>query len=177
MTFTETSLPGVIIVDADTFVDTRGHFASVWIRGEFEARGLETNMMQCSIAANRKRGTIRGLHYQRAPYAQDKLVRVIRGSVFDVAVDLRPGSATRRQWIGLELSAESPRMLYIPKGFAHGYQTLTDDAEVLYFISSQYAPDHQGGIRWDDPALAIDWPLGRPAVISERDARYPDFQT
>jgi len=175
MTFQETSLPGVWIVDSDVFPDDRGTFVRAWIPDEFSARGLETGIAQCSLSSNHRRGTIRGMHYQAPPFEEVKVIRAVRGTVFDVAVDLRPGSPTFCRWVGVELSAANRRLLYIPQGFAHGYQTLSDDTELLYFVSAPYVPEHQRGVRWNDPALAIDWPLGSPSVIHERDATYPDF--
>jgi len=175
MTFDETAIAGVWIIDADVFRDSRGEFVRAWMPDEFRARGLETRVAQCSIASNELRGTIRGLHYQAAPFEEAKLVRAVQGTVYDVAVDVREGSPTYRRWVGVELTAASRRMLYLPPGIAHGYQTLTDGAEVLYFVSSPYSPQHQRGIRWDDPALGIGWPLGAPTRISERDAGFPDL--
>jgi dTDP-4-dehydrorhamnose 3,5-epimerase len=175
MTFTETRLRGAWIIDVDEFPDERGAFIRAWVPGEFAARGLETRIEQCSMAVNRRRGTIRGMHYQRPPHEEVKLVRVTRGRIFDVAVDLRPGSPTFRQWIGVELSAANRRMFYVPRGMAHGYQTLDDDAEVMYFVSAPYVPDLQAGVRWNDPALGITWPLTEPAVINARDAGYPSL--
>ena len=175
MLFTDTKLPGVVIVDCDTFVDARGSFARAWHSEEFGAHGLDTRITQCTMAFNHRRGTVRGMHYQAAPMAEVKVVRVTRGAIFDVAVDLRPDSPTFRQWTGVELSADNRRTLYIPIGMAHGYQTLTDDAEVMYFVSADYSPPHQRGVRWNDPAFGIEWPLGEPAMINERDRTYPDF--
>jgi len=175
MTFTETAIPGVLIVDSDVFSDERGTFVRAWMPEEFAARGLETRIAQCSMASNRRRGTIRGLHYQVAPSEEVKLIRAVRGSVFDVAADLRPDSPAYGRWTGVTLSADNRRMLYIPQGVAHGYQTLTDDTEVFYFVSTAYSPDHQRGLRWNDPTLAIDWPLGAPTALSERDAAFADF--
>jgi dTDP-4-dehydrorhamnose 3,5-epimerase len=174
--FTETKLPGVWLVECDVFPDDRGTFTRAWAPEPFVERGLETGIAQVSLSSNTRRGTIRGLHFQSAPYEEVKVVRAIRGAVHDVAVDLRPDSPTYLQWIGAELTATNRRMLYVPRGCAHGYQTLSDDAEVLYFVSTPYTPSHQQGIRWNDPALAITWPLGPPTSISERDRRFPDFQ-
>jgi dTDP-4-dehydrorhamnose 3,5-epimerase len=175
MTFTETKLPGVWIIDVDILPDERGFFGRTWAREEFETRGLSTEIAHASLAFNHRRGTIRGMHAQSAPFEEVKLVRVVRGAVFDVVVDLRPGSPTFKQWVGVELTQDNRAMLYVPAGFAHGYQTLTDDAEVFYLISAPYAPSHAIGVRWNDPAFGIDWPLGAPAVIHPRDASYPDF--
>ena len=176
MTFTETRLPGVWIVDCEIFPDDRGHFSPAWRPEAFAARGLETAIAQASLAHNIRRGTIRGLHYQTAPFEEVKTVRVVRGAIYDVTVDLRPESPTYLQWIGVELSADNRRMVYIPRGCAHGYQTLADDTEVFYFVSAKYEPAHQQGIRWDDPAVGIAWPLGAPARISERDRQFPDLR-
>jgi len=175
MTFTETELPGVFVVESDVFPDDRGAFVRAWMPDEFAARGLETGIAQCSLALNHRRGTIRGLHYQIAPLAEAKVIRAVRGAVFDVAIDLRPESPTYLRWVGVELSDRNRQVLYVPPGFAHGYQTLADQTEILYFVSAPYSPEHQRGVRWNDPAFAIDWPLGAPTSIHERDATYPDF--
>jgi dTDP-4-dehydrorhamnose 3,5-epimerase len=175
MTFADTKLPGVLIVGSDVFPDARGSFAPVWQRDAFEARGLVTTVAQWSLASNTRRGTLRGLHFQAAPFEETKTVRVVHGAIFDVALDLRPGSPTYRQWVGVELTADTQRAVYIPPGVAHGYQTLTDDATVIYSVSAPYSPPHQRGVRWNDPAFAIAWPLGAPASISARDAAFPDF--
>ena len=175
MKFTSTELPGVLIIDGDIFPDERGLFTRVWHGVEFAAKGLDANFAQCTMAFNHRRGTIRGMHYQCEPQSEVKLVRVTRGLIYDVIVDLRPASPTFKNWFGVELSADNRRSVYIPKGLAHGYQTLTDDAEVLYFVSKDYSPAHQRGVRFDDPAFGIRWPLGAPTVINERDAIYADF--
>jgi len=176
LTFTETKLAGVWVVDCEVFADERGHFAPAWQPTAFAERGLETAVAQASLASNIRRGTIRGLHYQAAPFEEVKTLRVVRGAIYDVTVDLRPGSPTYLQWIGVELSADNRRMVYIPRGCAHGYQTLADDTDVFYFVSAPYAPAHQQGIRWDDPAVGVQWPLGPPASISERDRHFPDLR-
>jgi dTDP-4-dehydrorhamnose 3,5-epimerase len=175
MTFTETRIAGVWTVDSDVFADDRGAFVRAWMPTEFAAHGLETRLEQCSMASNHRRGTVRGMHYQSAPHQEVKVVRVVRGAIFDVAVDLRPGSPTFRQWVGVELSAANRRVLYVPAGLAHGYQTLEDDTDVLYFVSAPYVPALQQGVRWNDPAIGIDWPLGTPTIIHPRDAAYPDL--
>lgn len=172
MRFIEQKLPGIFLVDSDIFPDDRGSFTCAWLSREFGAMGLSTQIAQCSIGSNRLRGTLRGLHMQVEPYAEHKTVRVTRGAVFDVAVDLRPDSPTYCQWVGVELSEANRRVLYIPPGFAHGYQTLSDNTDVLYFVSADYSPSHQRGFRYDDPAFGIQWPLGTPTVISARDAAY-----
>jgi dTDP-4-dehydrorhamnose 3,5-epimerase len=175
MTFTETKLQGMFVIETDVHPDERGSFEVAWHREELADRSLDADVAQVSIASNRRRGTIRGLHFQAAPFQEAKIVRVIRGLAWDVAVDLRPDSPTYRQWCGLELSAETRRMVYIPRGFAHGYQTLADDTDVLYFVSAAYSPEHQRGIRWDDPGLAIAWPIRPPTVLSERDTALPGY--
>jgi dTDP-4-dehydrorhamnose 3,5-epimerase len=175
MTFTETRLPGVWLIDADVFPDARGAFVLTWTPEPFDSRDLETRIAQIGISVNHRRGTIRGLHYQRPPMDEAKQIRAVRGAIFDVAVDLRPNSPTFCQWVGVTLTAENRRMLYLPAGCAHGYQTLEDGTEVLYSVSKAYSLAHQEGVRWDDPAFGIEWPLGRPSMINERDATYPDF--
>ena len=171
MTFTETRIPGAWIVDIAPIRDDRGLFAMTWLPAEFRARGLDAALAQCNLAWNDKRGTLRGLHFQREPHAQAKLVRCTRGAVHDVIVDLRPGSPTFRQWAGVELTQDNRRMLYIPGGLAHGYITMTDDAEVFYQASSPWEPKAEAGVRWNDPAFGITWPA-EPVVISERDANW-----
>ena len=173
MEFTPTELAGVFVVRPDIFEDDRGAFAIAWKPEEFAARGLETRIAQASSALTRVRGSIRGLHFQAAPFEEAKVVRVTQGAIFDVAVDLRPDSPTYLRWVGCELSAANQKIMYIPPGCAHGYQTLTDDTEVFYFVSAPYSPSHQRGVRWDDPAFGIAWPLGAPTRIHERDAAYP----
>jgi dTDP-4-dehydrorhamnose 3,5-epimerase len=175
MHFAETKIPGVVIVTPDVFEDERGVFVRAWMPDEFASRGLDTRIAQASAALTRRRGTIRGMHYQAAPFEEAKTVRVIRGSIFDVAIDLRPDSPTFRQWTGATLSADNRQVMYLPPGCAHGYQTLEDDTEVFYFVSAAYSPPHQRGVRWNDPVFGIVWPLGPPTSIHERDAAYPDF--
>jgi dTDP-4-dehydrorhamnose 3,5-epimerase len=172
VTFTETRIPGAWIVDITPIRDDRGFFAMTWEAGAFAAHGLDASFAQCNLAFNHRKGTLRGLHFQRAPHEQVKLVRCVRGAVYDVIVDLRPGSPAFRQWVGVELTADSRRMVYVPAGLAHGYVTLSDDAEVCYQASAPWARESEGGVRWNDPAFAIEWP-GEPAVISERDATWP----
>jgi dTDP-4-dehydrorhamnose 3,5-epimerase len=175
MRFTETRIPGVLLVESEVFADDRGVFMPAWMPEAFAARGLDTRIAQGSLAVTTRRGTIRGMHFQAPPFQEAKLIRVVRGAMFDVAVDLRPGSPTFAQWVGVELSAENRCAIYIPAGCAHGYQTLVDDTEVFYFVSAPYSPPHQRGVRWNDPAFGIEWPLGPPTSIHERDATYPDF--
>ncbi len=175
MTFTETRLPGVWLIEADVFPDARGAFVLGWTPEPFEERGLETHIAQVGFGVNIRKGTIRGLHYQRPPFDEAKQVRVVRGAIFDVALDIRPGSPTFRQWVGVTLTDTNRKMLYIPPGFAHGYQTLAEATEVMYAVSKPYSRAHQDGVRWDDAAFGIEWPLGSPSSINERDATYPDF--
>jgi dTDP-4-dehydrorhamnose 3,5-epimerase len=172
--FESTTLPGAMVVGIERREDERGFFARSFCQREFEAQGLETQVAQCNVSFNRRRGTLRGLHWQAAPHGEAKLVRVTRGALWDVIVDLRPDSPTYCRWFGVELSADNRRALYIPPGFAHGFQTLVDDVEVFYQMSTFYVPGAQRGARWDDPAFGIDWPI-RPPFLNERDAACPDF--
>jgi dTDP-4-dehydrorhamnose 3,5-epimerase len=175
--FLETRLTGAYVVEPQLIEDERGFFARAWCEREFRERNLASRMVQANISGNRKRGTLRGLHYQTAPHEEAKLVRCTRGAIYDVIVDLRPGSASHAQWLGVELTADNRRMLYIPGGFAHGYQTLADDTEVAYQVSEFYAPDAERGARWDDPAFGIEWPITDDVLISEKDRAWPDYLT
>ena len=175
MKFTETPLGGAFVIELELLPDERGHFARTFDLAEFAAQGLDAAVVQCNTSFNTHRGTLRGMHYQAAPNGEAKLVRCTRGSIYDVAVDLRPESETHRRWFGVELSADNARMLYIPVGMAHGFQTLEDESEVHYQMSHQYVPDHAHGVRFDDPAFSIEWPLPDP-IVSERDRQYADFQ-
>ena len=172
MRFTETALAGAWMVEMERIEDDRGFFARSFCADEFAAHGLAAAMPQCSVSFNSRRATLRGLHFQAAPDAEDKVVRCTSGAIFDVIVDLRPGSRTHRRWIGLELTADNRLALYVPRGVAHGFVTLTDGSEVLYMISVPYAPGSARGVRWNDPALAIEWPL-EPQWMADRDAAYP----
>jgi dTDP-4-dehydrorhamnose 3,5-epimerase len=174
MRFTETAISGVVVVDIEARKDERGAFARLQCPDEFAAAGHPFAPAQTSLSRNPHPGTLRGLHYQRAPNAETKLVRVVRGRMFDVALDLRPESPTYRRWVAEELSAENGRALLIPEGVAHGFLTLEPDTDILYQISPAFQPGHEAGVRWDDPAFAIAWPA-QPALISPRDATYPDF--
>ena len=174
MNFEETRLRGAYLVDLDKREDQRGFFARAFCQHEFGAHNLETQFVQGNVSYNRSAGTLRGLHYQVAPHEEVKLVRCISGAIHDVIVDLRQGSPTVCQWMGVELSARNRRMLYVPRGFAHGYLTLVDDAEVLYLVSEFYTPGAERGLRYDDPALGITWPLPI-SVISDKDAAWPRF--
>jgi dTDP-4-dehydrorhamnose 3,5-epimerase len=176
MRFLETPLNGAWVIDLDLLGDERGWFARTFDAGEFAARGLNPDVVQCNASFNARRGTLRGMHYQAEPHGESKLVRCVRGAIFDVAVDLREGSPTLRRWHGVELSAENRLAFYIPPGLAHGFQTLCDDAEVLYQMGSPYVPEAARGVRFDDPAFAIRWPdTAEPRIVSERDRAFPDF--
>jgi dTDP-4-dehydrorhamnose 3,5-epimerase len=172
--FTPVPLDGAWLVDLERHEDDRGFFARTWCRREFEDRGLDATLVQCSLSHNRRRGTLRGMHWQEAPHQEVKLVRCVRGAVWDVIIDLRPGSPGYTRHYGVELTASSGRALYVPAGFAHGFVTLEDETEVFYQMSEFYAPGSARGVRWDDPAFGISWPVEEPSM-NERDAGYPDF--
>jgi dTDP-4-dehydrorhamnose 3,5-epimerase len=176
MIFNETKLSGAFIVEPEVFEDERGFFARSWTRAEFARRGLDARLEECSISFNQRRGTLRGMHYQLAPYAQAKLVRCTSGAIYDVMIDLRPDSQTFKQWVGVELTARNRLALYIPVDFAHGFQTLEDETEVFYQMSEIFAPASAHGVRWDDPAFGIEWPAVEQRILNERDRTYPDFQ-
>jgi dTDP-4-dehydrorhamnose 3,5-epimerase len=169
--FSTTPLAGAMLVDLARLEDERGFFARSFCQEEFRLHGLDPAVAQCNVSCNRRAGTLRGLHYQSAPHQETKLVRCTRGAIWDVIVDLRDNSPTRLQWFGVELTAQNHRALYVPKGFAHGFQTLVDDTEVLYQMSDSYHADLSRGVRWDDPKFAIGWPLTDP-ILSERDRSY-----
>lgn len=172
MRFTPTPLAGAYLVHLEPHVDERGLFARAFCAAEFAAQGLETSFVQANISTNKQAGTVRGLHFQHAPHAEVKLVRCVKGALFDVVVDMREGSPTYLRWFGAELSDENGLMMYVPRGFAHGYQSLSDEAAAFYMVSAAYAPEAEGGLRFDDPKLAIDWP--RPAAaVSGKDAQWP----
>lgn len=171
MIFADTNIKGVFIIEPEVINDERGFFACTWSQEEFEKRGLNPRLVQCNMSFNHKRGTVRGMHFQQKPHEETKLVRCTRGAMFDVALDLRPDSPTRYQWTGVELTSENRRMLYIPEGFAHGYQTLIDDTEIFYQMSEAYHPGSARGLRWNDPRLGIDWPL-EVTSISKRDQEF-----
>jgi dTDP-4-dehydrorhamnose 3,5-epimerase len=176
MIFIETKLPGLFMVDLEQREDERGFFARSWCYNEFAAQGLATQLVQCNVSFNARRGTLRGMHYQAEPYPETKLARCTMGAIYDVAIDLRPDSPTFGQWMGVELTAENRRALYIPAGFAHGFQTLLDNSEVFYQMSEFYHAEAARGVRWNDPAFRISWPLTDP-FLSEKDRTYPDFGT
>ena len=175
MILTETRLRGVFIIEPHRFDDERGFFARAWSETELAARGVENRFIEGNISFNQRRGTLRGMHYQAAPFGQAKLVRCTRGAMFDVGIDLRPQSPTFKQWLGVELSAQNRLMLYLPGDFAHGYLTLEDETEVHYQVSQVYVPNANSGVRWDDPAFGIEWPAIEELVINERDQNYPNF--
>jgi len=172
--FTTTPI-GAVVIEPERLADARGFFARAFCAREFEARGLNPHVAQCNVSFNARRGTLRGMHFQHAPHTEAKLVRCTAGAVHAVALDIRPGSPSFRRHFAIELSAENRKMLYVPEGVAHGFQTLVDGAEVFYQISTPHAPGHEGGVRWNDPAFGIAWPLP-VTTIAERDAGYPDFQ-
>jgi dTDP-4-dehydrorhamnose 3,5-epimerase len=172
MIFTETPLPGAYLIELEPLADERGFFARSYCAEEFAARNLGPALKQCSVSFNLRSGTLRGLHYQGAPHEEHKLVRCTAGAVFDVIVDIRESSPSYRQWFAAELTAANRRSMFIPPGFAHGFMSLTDHAEVYYMISVAHAPQFSRGFRWNDPAFAIEWPL-KPTVISARDGAYP----
>lgn len=174
MLFIETRLKGAYIVGLERREDHRGFFARAWCEKEFEAHGLNSNLAQANVGFSKKKGTLRGMHYQIKPYEESKLVRCTMGALVDVIIDLRPESPTNKQWVSVELTADNRRMLYVPEGFAHGYQTLADDTEVLYQTSQFYSPDHAQGVRFDDPAFRITWPLA-VEVISDGDKNWPRY--
>ena len=174
MEFVETPLKGAYVVRLKKISDDRGFFARGFCHDEFAAHGLNGNMVQLNVGFSHKKGTLRGLHYQTAPHEEAKFVRCTRGAIYDVIVDLRADSPTRGQWFGAELTPDNGTMLYVPEGFAHGYQTLTDDAEMYYMASVPYAPKSATGVRYDDPALAIAWPVP-VSVISDADRNWPTY--
>lgn len=175
MIFTDTQLPGVYLVDLEPHPDDRGFFARTFCQQEFSRKGLCASYPQCNLSQNRARGTLRGMHYNEAPHEEAKLVRCQSGAIFDVVVDVRRHSPTRGKWLGVELSQRNHRMIYVPEGLAHGFLTLTPDAEVFYQMSRSYVPGVGTGLRYDDPSIGISWPEP-PQVISERDRSYPDWQ-
>ncbi len=175
MIFTETKLQGAYEIDLDVRKDDRGFFARSFCQQEFATHGLRTVIAQSNVSFNAKKGTLRGMHFQVAPKAEAKLVRCTRGALYDVIIDLRPGSQTYCAWTAVELTAENGRMLYIPEGFAHGFQTFENNTEVFYQMFEFYSPEHASGVRWDDPAFGISWPFPNP-VMSDKDRMYPEYK-
>lgn len=175
MEFLKTKLPGVFEIQIEAKPDERGFFARTWCQEEFEAQGLAGKLVQCSLSFNRRKGTLRGLHYQVLPYAETKLIRCTQGAIYDVVLDLRPKSRAFTDWVGVELTAEKRNMIYVPEGCAHGFLTLEDRSEVTYQMSQFQNAEYARGVRWDDPAFQIKWPA-KVEVISERDRTYPNFE-
>ncbi len=176
MIFEETALKGAYIIHPEKLEDDRGFFARVWCENEFEAHGLSTSMVQSNLSFNHNKGTLRGMHFQIFPYEEVKLVRCTLGVIYDVIIDLRNDSPTFMKWTGVELSADNHRMLYVPEGFAHGYQTLADRSEVFYQVSQFYTPNSESGVRWNDSAFNIEWPETAVRTISEKDQKWPDYR-
>ncbi len=176
MIFHETKIKNVFIIEPELIKDERGFFARMWCAKEFENHGLNPNLSQISVAFNSKKHTLRGMHYQQEPHEEAKLVRCTSGSIYDVVVDLRVNSKTFKEWLSIELSANSHKMIYVPEGCAHGYITLEDNTEVIYQMSTFYSPNHYAGIRWNDPTFNISWPFCENLIISEKDKSYPDFK-
>ena len=174
MIFTETRLKGAFLIALEKITDRRGFFARTWCEREFAEHGLNPKLMQANLSLSTVRHTLRGMHYQAAPFAEAKLVRCTAGAIYDVIIDLRPESETFRQWLGVTLNAESGNMLYVPEGFAHGFLTLANDTGVFYQMSERYSAEHARGVRWNDPAFGIQWP-GEIALISDKDSQFPDF--
>lgn len=176
MKFIPLELQGAFIIECELIEDHRGFFTRSFCEHEFAEQGLENRFVQCNTSWNKEKGTLRGMHYQQPPHEETKLIRCTRGGIYDVIIDLRPGSPTQGKWVGVELPANDYRMIYVPKGFAHGYQTLEPDTETFYMVSSFYAPGSEGGIRWNDPAFNISWPLPDP-ILSDKDRRHPDYKS
>lgn len=174
MKLTPAGLAGAWVIELDKLEDDRGFFARTFCKDEFAAHGLKPNFVQCNVSFNARKATLRGMHFQDKPHEEAKLVRCTRGALYDVIVDLRPDSATYKQWVAVEMSADDHRMVYVPEGFAHGFQTLQDATEVFYQMSEMYDAASARGVRWNDPAVSIRWPLADP-ILSARDAAYPDL--
>lgn len=175
MIFTPLSLPGAYVIEYEPVLDHRGYYAPIWSAREFKAHGMSDRIVQCGGSYSRKRGTLRGMHYQASPHAQAKLVRCGRGAIHDVIIDLRPDSPGYCRWLAVELSAERSNMIYVPEGFAHGFQTLQDDSEVFYQMSEYYHREAERGVRWNDPRFAIQWPIA-DVTLSDKDRSYRDFE-
>jgi dTDP-4-dehydrorhamnose 3,5-epimerase len=174
MIFTETRVKGAYVIDLERRGDHRGYFARAWCQKEFEANGLTARVAQINVSQNKRKGTVRGMHYQLAPYQEAKVVSCTAGAIFDVVVDLRRDSPTFMRWAAAELTVDNRRMLYVPEGCAHGFQTLADETELLYFMSQFYSPQHSRGVRYNDPSFGIEWPLA-VASLSDADGSWPDF--
>jgi dTDP-4-dehydrorhamnose 3,5-epimerase len=165
--FTETELPGAFVVDLERREDDRGFFARTWCANEYAEHGLKTDVVQANVSFNPRRGTLRGMHFQHSPHAEVKIVRATRGAIYDVIIDLREGSPTFKRWLGVELTEDNRRALYVPEGFAHGYQTVVPDTEVHYLVTEFYTPSAEGGVRWNDPAFGIEWPDPRHWALGD----------
>lgn len=176
MKFIETGLQGAVIVEIEKLQDQRGFFARTWCKNEFEKHGLDSSVMQANTSFNHRKGTLRGMHYQTEPYGETKLVRCTQGAIYDVIIDLRPESATFRKWVGVELSADNFKMLFVPKMFAHGFLTLEANSVVSYQVGQFYTPGAERGVRYDDPAFQIQWPID-VSVISDKDRNWAKFET
>ncbi len=174
MIFKETKLKGAYVIDIEKLNDERGFFARAWCQKEFIDNGLESNLAQVNVSYNKVKGTLRGMHYQMSPYQEVKIVRCTKGAIYDVIIDLRAESPTFKKWIGVELTSDNYRLLYVPEDFGHGFQTLVDNTEITYQVSQFYSPGAERGIRWNDPVLEIDWPL-KPSMISDKDKNWPDY--
>jgi dTDP-4-dehydrorhamnose 3,5-epimerase len=176
MIFTPVAISGVWLIDLDRKIDNRGYFARTWCREEFAEHGLSTDLVQTSVSFNVRKGTLRGMHWQAAPHEEIKLIRCVRGAVYDVLLDLRMDSPTFKKWIGIELDENNGRSLYVPEGIAHGFQTLRDSTEVCYYMSHSFHAESASGVRWNDPSFGIEWPAASERIISQRDATYLDFK-
>lgn len=174
MKFVETELKGAFIIEPERMEDERGFFARTFCQREFEEHGIKFSIAQCNISANKKKGTLRGMHYQAAPYEEAKLVCCTKGAIYDVIIDLRSNSATFKRWMSVELTSENHKMLFIPEGFAHGFQTLEADTEVFYQMGESYHSKYARGVRWNDPAFGIEWRI-KNLIISEKDKKHLDF--
>ncbi len=175
MQFKETALAGAFVIDLDPKEDERGFLARTFCKKEFAKKGLQTEIAQANLSFNAKKATLRGMHFQEAPFAEAKLVQCLQGAVYDVIIDLRPESETHRHWLAVELKADGGQLLYVPEGFAHGFQTLEDNSVIYYLMFEYFAPEYARGVRWDDPAFGIKWPLPDP-VISDKDRQWPDYE-
>ena len=173
MKFKQADIKGSFIIELEKHRDERGDFARTWCRREFERQGITATPVQANMAVSIRKGTLRGMHYQVPPFEEAKLIRCVKGAIFDVLIDLRPASSTFNRWFGIELTGDQDRMIYIPEGCAHGYQTLVDETEIHYLTTAFYSPESERGIRWDDPAFSIKWPLMEGLLLSEKDRNWP----
>ncbi len=176
MIFKETELSGAFIIEADPIIDDRGFFSRVWCKKEFEEHGLDASVVQCNMSYNLNKGTLRGMHFQKSPYSETKYIRCVKGAFYDVIIDLREESKTYGKWFGIELSEQNKKALYVPKGFAHGFQTLEADTYVYYQVTEFYTPGAEGGIRWNDPEFNIIWPIKEPIIITDKDNSWPLYK-